>query len=721
MVSLPNFTIKSKLQASLILVSISSLIVVGYIGWSRSKHILTQTLTHQLTSLRSAKAQEIESYFRELNNQVATLCEDKMIISAMVEFNKSFQELNHGYSLAEWDKDIKKYYEQQFFPKLNLNFNGNSPTFDNYRPISQASRYLQYYYLAKNTFSSEQKDKLDDPKDGSNYSEVHSEYHPILRNLSNRLNYEDLYLINPKTGDIVYSVRKATDFSTNLDRGVYRQTSLAEILNKVRDNPEHGSISVVDFKPYRPSLLKPQLFIAGPIYNGTHLVGVLALRIDYKTINEKLVGTNNWKDNSLGKTGEIYIVGNDNLMRSEARPRVENPESFSRDLHNLGVSDETIKLMNHLQTSILLQFVNTTSTELAFNNQTGTSIISNYYRKQVLSSYSPLNIKGLNWAIIAEVGINESFKPLYILQIYLLIATVIIVFLISLLSQRLSLTFVDPIQKIVQGSKHGETDDLIPITLETQSEFQVLVNLYNELLETIQKDKRMIEDKNKENLILLNSILPSSVVERLNQNQGQRVENLKQTTIMLATINGLTKIIENYDTLTANYLLNELIESLESVAENHEVEKIKTFGDQYILICGLNKTRLDHCKRMMDVALESLEVVNTFSEKHGLNLSLAMGIHMGSVIAGIVGRKKISYHLWGETMLVVKQLNLTADNNSVIISQEVYEHLQELYSFEKGENIKVESVGEIPTWVFRKKWLQNLISQLTDGLGFDED
>ncbi|MBE9042150.1 adenylate/guanylate cyclase domain-containing protein, partial [Oscillatoriales cyanobacterium LEGE 11467] len=346
------------MMALLLGVSLGSLAIAGLLSWLRFRSTFTTQTFERLTSVRASKGNQIESYMRILRNHVETLSEDRMVVSAMVDFNSAFKELQNEVISSETSQKVKNYYTQEFFPKLSENIEGEQ-VFSNYRPTTQVGLYLQDLYLASNPSPVGEKDELTDAGDGREYSKAHQKYHPLFRNLIQKFGYYDLFLIDFETGEIVYSVYKETDYATSLDRGPYRRSNLADAIEKVRDNPGQRFVQVVDFKPYVPSYGAPAAFFAAPIYNGPHIVGILAVQLPVDNINNVMTGNQNWEKNGLGKTGEAYLVGADLLMRSISRFLIQDPKGYEADLHEAGISSQTIDLIKRLNTSILLQPVET--------------------------------------------------------------------------------------------------------------------------------------------------------------------------------------------------------------------------------------------------------------------------------------------------------------------------------------------------------------------------
>ncbi|MGK7928929.1 MAG: adenylate/guanylate cyclase domain-containing protein, partial [Spirulina sp.] len=358
MLQFNRLTIKSKLSLMLLAASLGSILVISFLSWNRAKAYLTRTIFDQLTGVRVAKARQIESLFQTLYNHVETLAEDRMMVAAMVELNKGYRDLQQDYISAEWNDAIAQHYEAEFFPQLAKNLEGK-PQWGNYIPRSQAAQYLQYHYIVENPNPVGEKDLLDRAEDGSEYSQYHEKYHALFRNLIKKFGYYDLFLVNHKTGEIVYSVYKETDYATNLDTGPYRHSNLARLVKEVRQNPERGKVQIVDFQPYRPSYMAPAAFIGAPIYNGPHLVGILAVQLPVDEINNVMTNGQEWEKAGMGTSGETYLVGSDLTMRSISRFLIEDLEGYKKALRGARLPDTLINTIEQLNTSILLQPVDT--------------------------------------------------------------------------------------------------------------------------------------------------------------------------------------------------------------------------------------------------------------------------------------------------------------------------------------------------------------------------
>ena len=174
MLGLRHLSIKSKIQLMLLGVSLISIISVSLLGWSWARTELKHNIFDHLTSVRASKAYQVQSYFQTFRNHVETLCEDRMVVSAIEEFDAAYDQLDRAPAPTDWDDTIRAYYEQRFFPRLTEHIAG-TPNYATYAPGEKAARYLQYHYIANNSYPVGHKNALEDAGDGSDYSAIHSQ------------------------------------------------------------------------------------------------------------------------------------------------------------------------------------------------------------------------------------------------------------------------------------------------------------------------------------------------------------------------------------------------------------------------------------------------------------------------------------------------------------------------------------------------------------------
>ncbi len=683
----------------LLAVCISSIIAIAYVGYNNGRQALDRSIENQLVSLRENKAYEIEDYFEKVRAQVETTSEMGSVVEAVKNLKVAFQKLNAESLPISWNDKLKNYYSQEFLPKLEQNTEGK-PLLYSYLPHETASRYLQYQYIAANTNPVGEKEFLNNANDGSSYSDIHNQIQPIFRNFIEKFNYYDLLLIDAQAGNILYSVEKQTDFATNIYNGPYASSSLADIVKKASQGRNPGFIAISDFEPYRGSYGAPAAFVASPIFDDSKLIGVLAFQLSTDEIDRIMTSDQNWSQNGLGKTGETYLVGSDYGMRSTSRFLIEQPKKYFQAIEAKGLAKDEIAQIKLLNTSILHQEIHTPATEAALDNQTGFAVVEDYRGVSTLNAYRPLELDDLDWVINAQIDTAEAFEPINNFQHKVLLATAIIVLLVTLIASILSYYFVRPIRTLIDGFRQvgkGNTD--VRVKIKSRDEFRELGDSFNEMVDSLDHQKKLVQEKHQENEALLLSILPEPVAQRVKKGEESIGDTFSNVTVLFADLGGFVELSETLPASETIVFLNDLVSAFDDAAERHGVEKVKTIGSSYMAVSGLSVPRIDHAKRIIDFAKDMLRIVRRFNQDKNMNLQLRIGINSGSVVAGIVGKDKFIYDLWGDTVNIANRLQSQGEWNTIQVTQNVHSRIAEfIEDFEPAKELEMSGKGRMAVW-----------------------
>lgn len=331
----------------------------------------------------SNRKEYVESYLNLLQDQNSTMGQNVAVVNAMHNFSNSFPGLGIALDQSGKGSDntkvaLQRFYDQEFVPHLNK-ATGNTVSSQRLLPKNSAGIMAQNLYLVENSNPVGSKDALKTHSIMDAYGRHHSEYHEMFRNFLQKFGYYDIFLIEPEQGNIVYSVFKETDFGTSLFNGPHKDSNLAEVTRKALKLAP-GEVAVADFRRYTPSLSAPAAFIGTPIYRNDAVIGVLALQAPVDKINS-IMGLHD----GLGETGESMLLGSDQLMRSQSR-----------------FSDES---------TILTTSVHTEAIQLALSGNQG-AIDEVADGIEYLSAYSPLEVKGLNWAIVTRMEADEALSSI---------------------------------------------------------------------------------------------------------------------------------------------------------------------------------------------------------------------------------------------------------------------------------------------------------------------
>ncbi len=678
---LNQLSIKSKLILMLLTVSGLSILVTAYLGYRSGQANLTERVFNQLTSLRASKAYQIESYFKNTQNHIQVLSENPAVISAMRELSAAYGQLEGKPLPPGYDKTVADYYRSEFLPRLAKTEQGK-PVLNSFLPDTAAATYLQHQYIAANPNPVGKKDTLDKAPDDSRYSQIHAQYHPIFRNIIKKFGYYDMFLINPQ-GTVVYTVYKETDFTSNLTTGPYNESNLARLVAQVRRAKEEGYAKLIDFEAYAPSYGAPATFIAAPIFDQSEFIGVLAVQLPVDEINNVMTGNKNWERDGFGKTGETYLVGKDYLMRSVSRFLVETPDEYLSMMRSLGVDETVTNRIREYNTSILEQKVETEAATAALAGKQGTQIINDYRDVPVLSSYAPLQIDGLEWAVLSEIDLAEAYAPIHAFERQLLVSATLLLLLITLLAMTMAHLFVKPINQLIQSARRIEQGDLdATAEVTSRDEFAELATSFNAMVQSLRAQTNLVEQKNQENEQLLLSLFPAAVAKRLKQGEKNIAESVSNVAVLFSDLTGFAKLSKSLSAHEIVSTLNELVTRFDEAAEQYGMEKIKTIGDSYMAVCGLSVPYLDHDRRAIDFALEMLTIVRRFNHENGYHLNVSIGINAGDVVAGIIGRNRFIYDIWGETINLASALKAACPPGSILVTEEIYHRLGDLYDFE---------------------------------------
>lgn len=301
-----------------------------------------------------------------------------IMIVSLISFSTAKTELkDQMFRQLESVRNIKKFQIENFFDnkvKEISVFSANPYVLKAYIELSKVHKITKDNDNEK--YKGYMDGKYDAPKE---YRQTHDKFSPYFKYLIEQYGYYDLFLIEPEFGNTVYTVRKESDFAIPIGQV---DSSLRDVWIKVIKT---GKIALSDTKPYSPSQNVPAQFLAAPLFKNNKIMGVIAVQISIDSIDEIM------KERSgMWESGETYLVGQDKKMRSDSYR-----DSLS---HSIKASFDGDVKMNGVDTIA--------STE-ALKGIIGKRIITNYKGKNVLSAYSPISVKGIRWAIIAEVDIEE--------------------------------------------------------------------------------------------------------------------------------------------------------------------------------------------------------------------------------------------------------------------------------------------------------------------------
>ncbi|MBM3624781.1 MAG: HAMP domain-containing protein, partial [Alphaproteobacteria bacterium] len=187
---------------------------------------------------------------------------------------------------------------------------------------------------------------------------------------------------------------------------------------------------------------------------------------------------------------------------------------------------------------------------------------------------------------------------------------------------------------------------------------------------------------------LLHNILPAAIAERLRGGEETIAEVFPEVTVFFSDIVGFTELSAKLGPHATVNMLNAIFEKFDELVEKHGVEKIKTIGDSYMVVGGVPNRDPLHCQHIADFALEARAFIISYAESVPYPLHMRMGVHTGTVAAGVVGRKRFSYDLWGDVVNVASRFESTGQPDKIHVSEAVKVRLSDDYVFLDGGTVE---------------------------------
>lgn len=217
---------------------------------------------------------------------------------------------------------------------------------------------------------------------------------------------------------------------------------------------------------------------------------------------------------------------------------------------------------------------------------------------------------------------------------------------------------------------------------------------------TRQRDRAhdlLLAEQAKSDALLLN-ILPQSIARQLKDGREVIAECINTASILFADIAGFTPLSAELGVERVVDLLNDLHTGFDEIMERHGLEKIRTIGDGYMAAAGVPTPRDDHAQAMVTAALEMLDFTRDLSRTYEFPIHLRIGINTGTIMAGVIGRKKFSYDIWGDPVNVASRMESQGVADCIQIAERTYELIKDDFITEPRGLIEIKGKGEMRTW-----------------------
>lgn len=333
------------------------------------------------------------------------------------------------------------------------------------------------------------------------------------------------------------------------------------------------------------------------------------------------------------------------------------------------------------------------------------TLFFNYMGKRVFASvwFSCVAITFVSFyaIIFTERGYNFAFLPMIIFlqyflfsateKKYIFIFTVITVFCFAgvLFWPSFHLQPLFPVSEEIIKAQRLNTLVGLPC-------LSIAFGLY--AFTTVNRAEREVaKEKEKTEQLLLN-ILPQSIAERFKNDQSYLAEEYESVTVLFADIVSFTSLSEKLKPDVLVGFLNKIFSQFDYLAEQYELEKIKTIGDAYMVAGGVPTPCDDHTRKICQMAIKMQEVAKDILTPFEEPVCIRIGINTGPVTAGVIGVKKFIYDLWGDTVNTASRMESQGDAGKIHITSEVYELIKNEFECQSRGLINVKGKGSMMTY-----------------------
>lgn len=612
-----NLKIKQQLIIAFVAIAAVSILVssvlIGSNAISVSEIAIKSQVEQNLVAARDLKKSQIEDYFNLINNQIQLASSAPWLIDSADYLKTAF----FDYPLQTGGKielsAIEGYYNNEFNRVYKENNNGASANINALlTSISDNALFLQQDYIALNTNPLGSKDSLIKTNNNSAYDLLHQEYHPPLRKYLQTYGFYDIFIVEPDSGHIIYSVFKELDFATSLLTGPYSKSGLAEAFNQGMRLENANDTVLIDFSPYLPSYSAAASFIASPIMRDGERLGILIYQMPIDGINNIMTNKSSWKDTGFGESGETYLVGSDNLLRSQSRFLIEDKNGYLAAMESQ-TDKATLAKINATESAIGLQTVNNISTQQATAGKSGVSYLEDYRGEPVISAYTPIKVLGHTWALLSEIDQKEAFFQLEELIDSIIFTTFITAVALIIIMAGLGALFtrilIRPIEifsnKVTQITSQKDLSLRVPT--QGNNEFSILGAALNSMLDSLTTFTGNMRDSAK------HLETNSSQLNQASMNAAEQVN--QQNAEVNATATATTKLSAS---------INEVAQSAEQAAS-----QMRTTRDQVnnsMKVANETQTDIYKLQENMDAAIGAMAQLETESQGIGAVLDVIQNI-----------------------------------------------------------------------------------------------
>lgn len=610
--------------------------ISSYLSMEEMRSVLLKQSKDKLTATKELVRAEVEGYFSDIEGKIVSLANNVATKEAAVDFAEAFSEYEpiRKVTPSELKSKVNDYYTKEFAAQYNQLNQDRANVNNMFSSLSDLTYNMQFDFIANNPNPLGNKDKLTLLENSSQYAREHEHYHDSFRQFLQTFGFYDIFIVDPKSGYVVYTVFKELDFATNLKTGPYASSGLGQAFKQAL-SLDKGQVFLTDFASYLPSYNAPASFMSTPIFDQGNLVGVLIFQMPIDKLNQIMTQNGQWQSRGFGNSGEIYLVGSDGTLRNESRFFVEDKSGYLDVLRSKGISAaKDIELKN---TSISLQPVNTHGVTEALRGVSSFDIFNDYRGVPVLSAYGPVKVPNQTWAILSEVDEQEAFAPIKLLGDYIVSAgvatTVVMVIIFLAISIALVTYLLKPLNALRREFSQlnsGDADLSTTLKMSNIPEFDSVITNVNTFIEQI---KLIIDSVKASTSVITHS---SKQLSKITDNSYKAAEDqtsqAKGVTDSMVQFNEALQEVSQSSTAASDYT-RECRET--ALVNSEQAQKAAQFVEQTGKEVKASAETLSELQNEVESINNILKIITGIAEQTNL---LALNAAIEAARAGESGR-----------------------------------------------------------------------------------
>jgi class 3 adenylate cyclase len=674
----------SRLALVVVLVALVSVVVTSIVGLNRGADLADAEIEDELTAVGAARADQVERYLAGLQRAVVGQALTPRPAAAIEEFATLFAELDAEPASSRDRAAVDAYYRDVVAPEL-ADARDRPVRASTLVPVDDAAITLQARYVVPLEEGEKRPPASDDIVD--TWTSLDDPLDDALREFALRIGFDDLYLIEPDDYLVVYSAAKGIDFATSLRTGPHSGSPLAALIDALASGPEVGTVAVRDFAPYAPAGDRPSGFVGSPVFTGDELVGFVVGRFAPDEMTTIMTDDERWS--SFGDSGETYVVAADGRLRSDARLFVEDRAAFFEQVENAGTATEAeISSMQRFDTTVTFQPIDDRRVDAVFDDAAdaapGVEQTTNYLGREVLSVGRPVDVEGLEWAVLAEADLEEIRSPIDDFTRNLLVTIAVFIVVVTFLAVRWADRLIEPLRVMsarLRSIRSG--GDIAPRTQlpgSSTTEFVELAEDIDTMLVTLRERTAGAQRRADERRRVLRRLLPASVADRAEAGDRDMVEQVPAAAVAVIVLDGLGALVTAGSPDRARGLLDRFVEEADDLAGERGLDRVQLTGDAYVAACGVSQPHLDRAARAAAFVRDVSDMLRDLDVDD--ELGLRVGLAVGPITVGLTGGSRLIHDTWGTTVQRATDLARSARPGEVLVSPEFASLLPSTYRLE---------------------------------------